>query len=225
MYGIAMMIFAVSLPLAGSALASPVGDLGMQIAGNGNGKGAAACETCHGVSGLGNAAAGFPRLAGLEAAYLVRQLNDYENGTRSNPVMTAMARTLSPEDRSAVAAYYAALPVPRQGVQPGTDPTVLVRGQRIAQDGAWSKGVPACFQCHGENGQGIPPHFPAIIDQPTAYIVAQFLAWQQGTRTNDPLGLMKSVAMKLDQEEVAAAAAWLASIGPMQVKPAPAKSR
>jgi cytochrome c553 len=36
---------------------------------------------------------------------------------------------------------------------------------------------------------------------------------------------MKSVATKLDQEEIAAVAAWLASIAPMPVKPMPAKLR
>ena len=77
----------------------------------------------------------------------------------------------------------------------------------------------------GQDGEGIPPHFPAIIDQPGAYIVAQFVAWQNGTRANDPSGLMKSVATRLDQDEIAAVAAWLASIAPMPVKPAAAKSR
>ena len=223
--GVGTMIFTALLVTVGPAVAGPVDIAGKSIASQGNGKGAAACESCHGMTGLGNVAAGFPRLAGLDAGYLVRQLNDYENGTRSNPVMSPMAKTLSPQERSAVADYYAALPVPRQAVQPGTEPAALLRGQRIAQEGAWSKGVPACFQCHGANGEGIPPHFPAIIDQPGAYIVAQFVAWQNGTRANDPFGLMKSVATKLDQEEIAAVAAWLASIAPMPVKPVPAKLR
>ena len=35
---------------------------------------AMACGTCHGADGMGMAAAGFPRLAGLEAAYTRAQL-------------------------------------------------------------------------------------------------------------------------------------------------------
>ena len=43
----------------------------------GNGRGAAPCMACHGDDGGGQAAAGNPRLAGLDAAYLQRQLEDF----------------------------------------------------------------------------------------------------------------------------------------------------
>ncbi|HJW54696.1 MAG TPA: c-type cytochrome [Burkholderiaceae bacterium] len=46
---------------------------GATIAAKGS-AGAAACVSCHGVNGEGNAAAGFPRLAGLNATYIVSQL-------------------------------------------------------------------------------------------------------------------------------------------------------
>jgi cytochrome c553 len=204
------LAFAGSL---GAATISPLAadELGRRIASQGNGRGAPACESCHGADGLGNAAAGFPRLAGLNAAYLVRQLDDYENGTRNNAVMGTMAKTLAPDERKAIAAYYAALPVPSKAPRAGNDSAQLVRGQRLAEQGAWSKGIPACYRCHGENGEGIAPHFPAIVDQPASYIAAQFTAWKGGTRSNDPLGLMKAVAVKLDDEEIASVAAWLAA--------------
>ncbi len=44
---------------------------------------AAACVTCHGADGMGLAAAGFPRLAGLPAAYLSKQLHRPQAGRQS----------------------------------------------------------------------------------------------------------------------------------------------
>lgn len=77
--------------------------------------GAAACQTCHGQAGEGTAASGFPRLAALPAPYLARQLQAFAAGQRENPLMNAVAKALSPEDRAAVADYYASLPAPAAG--------------------------------------------------------------------------------------------------------------
>ncbi|MFB0988976.1 MAG: c-type cytochrome [Gammaproteobacteria bacterium] len=40
------------------------------------------CTTCHGVEGLGNIAIEAPRLAGMEAWYLKRQLENFRAGIR-----------------------------------------------------------------------------------------------------------------------------------------------
>ncbi len=48
---------------------SPDFEIAKKIILNGNGKGALACMTCHQLHGAGNAAAGFPQLAGMNAAY------------------------------------------------------------------------------------------------------------------------------------------------------------
>lgn len=42
--------------------------------------GATACMACHGMDGMGVAPAGFPRLAGLSADYLSKQLRDFRVG-------------------------------------------------------------------------------------------------------------------------------------------------
>jgi cytochrome c553 len=53
---------------------------------------AASCIACHGAQGEGQAAPGYPRLAGLPADYLQRQLQAYAGGMRANPIMTPLAR-------------------------------------------------------------------------------------------------------------------------------------
>ena len=71
---------------------------------------AMACLGCHGPDGKGIAAAGFPRLAGLPAGYLSKQLHDWRDGTRKQPVMEPLAKALSEDEIKAVSAYLASLP-------------------------------------------------------------------------------------------------------------------
>lgn len=59
------------------------------------------------MDGSGNAAAGFPRLAGINAEYLAKQLHDYRDATCNNPVMQPNAKTLSDAEMKVVAACFA----------------------------------------------------------------------------------------------------------------------
>lgn len=95
----------------GLALSAGVCADGASIARTGTGA-APACQTCHGPAGEGAAQANFPRLAGLGAAYLKRQLDAFADGTRQNASMMPIGKALSMADRTEVAKYYAALPAP-----------------------------------------------------------------------------------------------------------------
>jgi cytochrome c553 len=55
---------------------------GTAVTDNGRNYFNAICSACHGASGLGNGALGAPRLAGLPAAYLARQLAAFKSGQR-----------------------------------------------------------------------------------------------------------------------------------------------
>lgn len=198
------------LLLAGHALAAAPD--GAAIARQGNGRGAAPCMACHGADGGGQAAAGFPRLAGLPAAYLRKQLEDFVAGTRSNATMQPVASALSEDERAAVAAYYAGLPapMPSPSTEP-SDPAQRALGETLATRGRWPQGLPACAQCHGPDGVGVGEHFPPLRGQSATYLANQLRAWQQGARRNDPLELMRSVAGKLSEADVAAVSAWYAA--------------
>ena len=178
----------------------------------GNGKGAAPCMACHGVDGGGQASAGNPRLAGLDVAYLQKQLDDFTSGARASPVMQATATALSEDERAALATYYSKLPIPPALMKPATPmPATDSAGAVLATRGRWDRQVPACVQCHGPFGVGVGAHFPPLAGQPAAYIEAQLKAWQQGTRHNDPLQLMQHLSGALNAQDINAVAGWFAA--------------
>lgn len=114
----APLLLAAAALLAGHAHADDA-TLGKTIATQGTTTGVAACIGCHGSQGEGNAAAGFPRLAGTNAAYLSAQLAAFADGSRQNPVMQPLSKLLTPHERDAVSAYFASLPACAQCHGPG----------------------------------------------------------------------------------------------------------
>lgn len=185
---------------------------GAAIASKGNTHGATACSTCHGADGQGNDAAGFPRLAGLNAAYLDQQLQDFAGGKRQNAIMMPIAKALSADEMTAVTKYYAGLPPPKTALKTDVKPDPV--GQAIAQRGRWDQGVPGCEQCHGPDGMGVGETFPPLAGQSSTYISNQLHNWQQGTRPPGPLGLMPAVAKKLSDSEIDAVSNYFASLSP-----------
>lgn len=198
----------VSPPLASTAFAADA----QTIAASGNNAGAPACSACHGQAGEGRPDAGYPRLAGLDARYLLRQLNDLADGNRASDTMHPIAKALGPDERAAMASYYASLSAPKVAGEKKADGKVLAAGAALAQHGDWANGLPACRQCHGPSGQGVGSSFPKLAGQSAQYIAAQLKAWKAGRRGNDPLHLMTGVASKLDDQQVSAVAAYFASL-------------
>jgi cytochrome c553 len=167
---------------------------------------------CHGEDGGGQAAAGNPRLAGLDAAYLQKQLEDFASGSRVNSVMQPSANALNADERHALAAYYSKLPLPQALAKPATSlPPADSVGAVLAARGDWNRGIPGCVQCHGPGGVGVGAHFPPLAGQPAAYLKAQLTAWQKGSRHNDPLQLMQHLSAALNLKEIDAVASWFAA--------------
>ncbi|AYF48963.1 cytochrome c4 [Pseudomonas fluorescens] len=179
--------------------------------------GAMPCVACHGADGLGMAAAGFPRLAGLPAAYLRKQLEDFKRASRSHPVMQPVAKALTDAETDAVSQALAAMPAPAPTVAHRSD-MPSNPAQKLALQGAWERQIPACVSCHGPAGSGVGDAFPPLAGQPAAYLKAQLLAWQGGTRHNDPNDLMGHIAKSLTADEVQSVAEYFAALSP-EVKP------
>ena len=63
------------------------------------------CISCHGATGVSSNPL-YPNLAGQKAAYLLKQMRDFQKGERKDPVMNAMVQGLSEQDMDALAEFY-----------------------------------------------------------------------------------------------------------------------
>ena len=69
---------------------------------------AAACTACHGQNGISVNAA-WPTLAGQHEDYIAHALQQYRDGTRSDPIMGAQAALVAEEDIARLARYFSRL--------------------------------------------------------------------------------------------------------------------
>lgn len=191
-----------------------------EIASQGGSSGVLPCASCHGADGAG--VGSMPRLAGMDADYLNKQLGDFMNGTRESAVMAPVAVALGQDGRRAMSDYYAALPFPDTAqASAAAKAADAAAGARLALHGDWDRGIPACVQCHGPQGVGVGSHFPALAGQSADYIVTELRAWKTGVRRNDPLQLMRHLAAQLSDDEMREVAAWFARQPAANTKVAP----
>jgi len=70
------------------------------------------CAACHGKDFVTPVDPTYPKLAGQYVDYLEKALRDYQTGARKNPIMAGLAKPLSRDDISNLAAYLSGLSGP-----------------------------------------------------------------------------------------------------------------
>ncbi|MEZ8223154.1 cytochrome c [Vibrio splendidus] len=163
------------------------------------------CVACHGAGG-NSLITQYPKLAGQHEKYLEKQLKELKLGMtsggkqgRNEPVMGAMAMSLSEEDMADLAAYYASLPISSNS----TPENVVDEGKVLYTAGNAERGVTACIACHGPRGNGTElSGFPKISGQHADYIKAQLEKFRDGSRNNDMNAMMRDVAKKLTDADI-----------------------
>lgn len=166
------------------------------------------CQSCHGPDG-NSLNPEWPKLAGQNARYLKKQLEDFKSGARVNPIMSSIAAALSEEDIANLAVYYSS-----QTITEGTTPEEYVKlGQKLYRQGNKESGVPACMACHGPAGNGNPAAaWPRLSGQHAKYVENQLKAYHTNGRANDPNGMMRGVAKKITNEEVTAISHYVSGL-------------
>jgi cytochrome c553 len=205
---------ALGLPGAAAAPAQGQANLqaGQQLATSGAQNGVTACVGCHGAQGEGNAAGGFPRIAGQSAAYLGKQLGAYANGARVNPIMQPIAKALNAEQIRDVSAYYASLgDAPAAAAAAKSSAAGPERGRTLSAIGDSALGVQGCANCHGPGGVGNQPAYPYLAGQHANYLTAAMAAWKTGARKTDSSGQMTHIAQALADADVAALSAYFSA--------------
>jgi cytochrome c553 len=181
-------------------------DHGAAIAAEGTQSGSPPCAPCHASNGASDGSGAYPRIAGLPDFYFAEQLRDYASGVRQSEVMSPIAKALSTDDVADVTAYYSGVSAPFPPLAKA-DPSLVRRGKQLATMGDPAKDIPACNNCHGPNASGEPPAIPYLAGQYKDYIALALHSWRGADRKNSH-EIMLTIASKLDDQDVAALAAY-----------------
>lgn len=182
------------LVLASGALAADPADTAKKV-----------CAACHGEDG-NSADPAHPRLAGMDAEYILRQLRAFAAGKRRDEAMAGVMATLDADQFAGLAAYYGAKKPVKGAVK---DPALAAKGRALYDDGNTDSGVPACAGCHQPDGKG-NARFPRLAGQHQAYVLKQLADYKSGRRATDPL--MTTVGKRLTEDEMKAVAEYVAGL-------------
>lgn len=171
------------------------------------------CAACHAADG-NSAIPANPSLAGQHPEYTYKQLRNFKPqgskpAERNNGVMAGMVANLSEDDMKNLAAYFA---VQKPKSRAAKDAALVKQGELIYRGGVAAKGIAACASCHAPNGAGVPAQFPRVAGQHAEYTAAQLKAFRVGQRANDPAQMMRMVAAKMSDQEIAAVSEYIAGL-------------
>lgn len=171
----------------------------------GQAKAASVCVACHGLDG-NSVNPEWPSIAGQHAQYIVKQVKAFRAGQRNNPLMSPIAMTLTEQEVEDVAAYYATQKPKGQEA----DKSKVALGEQIYRGGLAANKVPACMACHGPNGRGNPASsYPSIRGQYATQISMQLQNYKKGDRKTDQNEMMRTIAAKLNDAQIAAVASYI----------------
>jgi cytochrome c553 len=161
---------------------------------------AGSCIGCHGPNG-NSTMPGIPSLAAQNARYIYLQLRDFQEGRRSNDMMTPMTAGLSKDDMREIADYYSKQKLSSKGFKADAEKAKL--GKAKADE-------TLCAMCHlGEFvGQN---EIPKVAGQNYDYVVKSLTDFKAKTRTNDA-GNMTSVASTLSDTDIENLAHYIAGL-------------
>ncbi len=139
------------------------------------------CALCHGMYGQGTPGALSPRLSGLAAGYLKKEMKFYRDGTREYAPMTLASsiKKMSDKDIEDISEYLAAIDLeamdlPEVPVYPGESQ----KGREIFLD--------ECKGCHRRSGRGKPKKdIPMVAGQYGIYLHNQLKKFQARDRYHD----------------------------------------
>lgn len=165
------------------------------------------CVACHGMDGNGTEPTNpeFPKIAGKQSEYLLKQLKDFKTGKRKSDIMSGLVAGLSPDDMINLAVYFAA-----QKNKPGSvkAPELVESGKKFYNDGSPENGVPACGGCHLPDGSGTEK-YPHLAGQHAAYTYQQLKRFATSERENDRGLVMQSLSMRMSEQEMKAVSEYI----------------
>lgn len=169
----------------------------------------AVCVACHGQSGNDSVLPNVPKLGARGERYLLKQLQDIKSGAREVPLMAGMLNTLNDQDLADVAAFYDNQPL----AQGAVEESKRTLGEQLYRAGNETLGIAACSACHQPDGKGLAAAgYPSLSGQDVAYTDLALRAFRAGERANDESSIMRSIAARLNDAEIAALASYVSGL-------------
>jgi len=173
---------------------------------------AAICAACHGTDG-NSLNPIWPKIAGQNAKYLAQQIHAIKSGQgRDTPeaaTMRPLVMNLTDQDIEDIAAYFAT----QNGTTEEASAESMVVGQQLYRGGNAEAGIPACMSCHGPAGAGNgPAGYPRVAGQHAPYTAMQLNAFRADTRSTDPNEMMRTIAKKLNDDQIEALASYISGL-------------
>lgn len=169
----------------------------------------AVCVACHGQSGNDSVLPNVPKLGARGERYLLKQLQEIKSGVRNVPLMAGMLNTLNDQDLADVAAYFNAQPL----AQGAAEEAKVALGETLYRAGNADIGVAACTACHAPDGKGnVSAGYPSLSGQDVAYTDLTLRAFRAGERANDEASIMRTIAARLSDAEIAALASYVSGL-------------
>lgn len=143
------------------------------------------CTGCHGPRGESQLRE-WPSLFGLSAPYIEKELNEFQKGQRSNPMMQTITKEMSSNDIKQAAAYFGAAQL-KLGASEGS---------------SRPKAAEICMACHGDKKdmQG-----PILFGQKDEYMVKQLQDFKSGKRKD---ATMEGIAQTLSAAQMLEVSAY-----------------
>ncbi len=165
------------------------------------------CAGCHSPDG-NSVIPENPNLSGLDAEYIVRQLQDFKSGSRKSEVMSGIIGMVEEKEFAALADFFSKQK-PKAGGK--VDAKLAAQGKEIYDEGVVGSAVPACSGCHNEDGSGTEK-YPRIAGQHSVYVIQQLLSFKSGVRANDVKAVMRAVAKRMNEKEIRAVAEYVVTL-------------
>jgi cytochrome c553 len=184
------------------------------------------CAGCHGEYGQGSIDGEYPRLAGLAAEYIARQLRNFKQRKRINIPMLPYTndRELPEEDLVSIAAYLASIQLPTK-LPPINEAEFdalarLQASKKVVNIATYTGDVEAgrrfyrkeCASCHGRDGYGDnDKHIPQLAGQYSLYLLKQVENIRAAERFHEDADDAE-IFREYNDAEIAAMLAYLATL-------------
>ena len=161
------------------------------------------CAACHGQGGNSQSSA-MPIIAGMDAGYFKKQIENYAAGKRVSAEMEPYAKQVREVGADDIAAYFAAQK--REPTPVKADPAAVTRGRTASA---------ACVLCHGENGRGdLAKGIPSLAGQAPGFLAEQMTLFKQDRRNpgDATLAAVKALMKTMPDATLADLAAYYSSL-------------